>query len=54
MDELTKSAHNLQSEIISAINGSHLPAVVIEYVLQNILLQIQNMEQQSKNKEKSE
>lgn len=44
MDEFTVAAHGLEDKVIQAINESHLPAAFVEYVLRNILMQVQNAE----------
>lgn len=45
MEDLAKSAHELETHIITAINDSHLPAAFVEYIMRNILMQIQSLEQ---------
>lgn len=45
MEDLAKSAHELETSIITAINDSHLPAAFVEYIMRNILMQIQSLEQ---------
>lgn len=54
MDDLTKRANEMEQKIISAINESQLPLVFAEYVLRNILLQIQNTELAGSQDEKKE
>lgn len=44
MDEFTVAAHGLEDKVIQAINESRLPAAFVEYVLRNILMQVQNAE----------
>lgn len=44
MEDLTKTAHDLETKVITAINDSHLPAAFVEYILRNILMQIQSLE----------
>ena len=44
MDEITKRAKDMENKIVAAVNESQLPPVVAEYVLRNLLLQIQSIE----------
>lgn len=54
MDEFTVAAHGLEDKVIQAINESHLPAAFVEYVLRNILMQVQNAERNQQPAEKND
>ena len=54
MDEFTAAAHGLEDKVIQAINDSHLPAAFVEYVLRNILMQVQNAERNQQPAENEE
>ena len=44
MEDLAKAAHDLETNVIKAVNDSCLPAALVEYILRNILMQIQSLE----------
>lgn len=44
MDSLTAAVNKLRNDVISAINNSRLPAVVVDLVLTDILRQVQSIE----------
>ena len=45
MDELTKKTKEVEETIIATINQSGLPLILIDYMLSNILRQVQIAEQ---------
>lgn len=54
MKNLADSAHELETKVIAAVNDAGLPAAFVEYILRNILMQVEKAEKEGETNGNSE
>ena len=54
MKNLADSAHELETKVIAAVNEAGLPAAFVEYILRNILMQVEKAEKEGETNGNSE
>lgn len=54
MKNLSDTAHELETKVIAAVNEAGLPAAFVEYILRNILMQVEKAEKEGETNDNSE
>lgn len=54
MKNLADAAHELETKVIAAVNEAGLPAAFVEYILRNILMQVEKAEKEGETNGNSE
>lgn len=54
MKNLSDAAHELETKVIAAVNEAGLPAAFVEYILRNILMQVEKAEKEGETNGNSE